>query len=163
MPNISLAKMSVETRRQSAGNARHKDKVVFRLAASLNSILPCTQIHWESWGHLPAFHVPQHVLGGAGTGQHVSLSSASPTELELTCTEPEGIFCSPYVAFQLASFAFKVLSFLPLLKRSNNCHSMGTKDWISCGIIESVLSSQENGNPNSRLFSKVNKCGPQIL
>lgn len=57
-------------------------------------------------------------------------------------------------------------SFLPCLKGSSSCHSTGTKDgttWISCDVTESILSSQENGNSGSSLFSKVNKRGPQIF
>ena len=109
MPNISFSKMSLETNRQPAANMRDKNKLEFRLAASLNTFSPRTQTHWERWGHLPALHVPQHVLRGAGMGQHASLSSASPTELELICAEPERLFRSPCVVFQLTSFAFKVL------------------------------------------------------
>lgn len=50
-----------------------------------------------------------YILGGAGMGQHRPPCSASPTELKLAHAELEGLLLSHYIAFQLASFAFRVV------------------------------------------------------
>lgn len=163
MPNISFGEMSLDSKRQPAGSTRHKCKVEFRLAASLSAFLPHTQISWESWWHLPTLHVPQHVLGGAGTGQHTSPSSKLSPHLEFTHSEavPLSSRC-----ISAGKFCIQVCaSFLPRLQWCGNCHSTGTGDstaWFACHVTEIILSPQENRNPNSSFFSGVNKSDPQI-
>lgn len=77
--------MSLDTKRQPAGNTRHKGKVEFRLAESLSPFLPHTQINWESSNFMcPSISLREPAWG--------STHPPAPNH---------------HVAFQLASFAFE--------------------------------------------------------